>query len=127
MIFMMQTFHSLQFDNKRREVESWLARMDVWLGQMRPVGSTAEMLDVQVREQKVNLNIYFHLCISDFMFISNFEISYFHFSSQSFHAEVHQYKTHIEDFNHLTQELISTYQQDDTTNIKEITKVINQR
>ena len=39
--------------------------MDVWLGQMRPVGSTAEMLDVQVREQKVNLNIYFHLCISD--------------------------------------------------------------
>ena len=55
----------LQFDNKRREVESWLARMDVWLGQMRPVGSTAEMLDVQVREQKVNLNIYFHLCISD--------------------------------------------------------------
>ena len=64
----------LQFDNKRREVESWLARMDVWLGQMRPVGSTAEMLDVQVREQKVNLNIYFHLCISDrnLMFISNF-------------------------------------------------------
>ena len=60
---MMQTFHSLQFDNKRREVESWLARMDIWLGQMRPVGSTAEMLDVQVREQKVNLNICFYLCI----------------------------------------------------------------
>ena len=51
----------------------------------------------------------------------------FPFFSKSFHAEVHQYKTHIEDFNHLTQELISTYQQDDTTNIKEITKVINQR
>ena len=73
---MMQTFHSLQFDNKRREVESWLARMDVWLGQMRPVGSTAEMLDVQVREQKVNLNIYFYLCISDFMFISDY-LKYF--------------------------------------------------
>ena len=102
--------------------------MDVWLGQMRPVGSTAEMLDVQVREQKVNLNIYFYLCISDFMFISDY-LKYLIsiFSSKSFHAEVHQYKTHIEDFNHLTQELISTYQQDDTTNIKEITKVINQR
>ena len=101
--------------------------MDVWLGQMRPVGSTAEMLDVQVREQKVNLNIYFYLCIIFHVYFGLFKISYFHFSSKSFHAEVHQYKTHIEDFNHLTQELISTYQQDDTTNIKEITKVINQR
>ena len=54
-----------QFDNKRREVESWLARMDVWLGQMRPVGSTAEMLDVQVREQKVSLNIHCYIYVSD--------------------------------------------------------------
>ena len=53
----------LQFDNKRREVESWLARMDVWLGQMRPVGSTAEMLDVQVREQKVSLNIHCYIYV----------------------------------------------------------------
>ena len=106
--------------------------MDVWLGQMRPVGSTAEMLDVQVREQKVKFNNYFYLWISDhntsisclFRIIFKFLIFIF---SKSFHAEVHQYKTHIEDFNHLTQELISTYQQDDTTNIKEITKVINQR
>ena len=42
-----------QFDNKRREVESWLGRMEVWLGQMRPVGSTADVLEAQVREQKV--------------------------------------------------------------------------
>jgi len=49
------------------------------------------------------------------------------FFSQSFHAEVHQYKIHIEEFNHLTQELISSYQQDDTTKIKKITEQINQR
>ena len=45
-----------QFDNKRREVESWLGRMEVWLGQMGPVGSTANVLEAQIREQKVNIN-----------------------------------------------------------------------
>ena len=48
---------NFQFDNKRREVESWLGRMEVWLGQMGPVGSTANVLEAQIREQKVsNLN-----------------------------------------------------------------------
>lgn len=86
-----------QFDSKRREVESWLNRMESWKARMRPVGSTADVLESQVREQK------------------------------SFHAEVHQYKIHIEEFNQLTQELISSYQHDDTTKIKKITEVINQR
>ena len=67
-------------------MESWLARMDVWLGQMRPVGSTAEMLDVQVREQKVNLNTHCYLYVSvnnvSFAF-PNFLISFFlHFDSR---------------------------------------------
>ena len=46
---------------------------------------------------------------------------------QSFHAEVHQYKLHVEELNHLTQDLISSYQADDATKIKKITETINQR
>ena len=45
---------NFQFDNKRREVESWLGRMEVWLCQMGPVGSTANVLEAQIREQKVS-------------------------------------------------------------------------
>ena len=29
--------------------------MEVWLGQMRPVGSDVEVLEAQVREQKVTI------------------------------------------------------------------------
>ena len=45
-----------EFEDKRREVESWLGRMEVWLGQMGPVGSTANVLEAQIREQKVSIN-----------------------------------------------------------------------
>ena len=72
-------------------------RMEAWLGRMRPVGGPADVLESQVREQK------------------------------SFHAEVHQYKVHIEELNQMTQELISSYQRDDTTKIKKITETVNQR
>lgn len=51
----------------------------------------------------------------------------FYFSLQSFHAELHQYKHHIELFNQLTQKLIAVYQQDDTTRVKKMTETINQR
>lgn len=46
---------------------------------------------------------------------------------QSYHAELHQYKHHIELFNQLTQKLIAVYQQDDTTKVKKMTETINQR
>jgi hypothetical protein len=46
---------------------------------------------------------------------------------QSYHAELHQYKHHIELFNQLTQKLIAVYQQDDTTRVKKMTETINQR
>ena len=42
-----------QFDSKRREVEAWLSRMEAWLARMRPVGMTADVLETQIREQKV--------------------------------------------------------------------------
>lgn len=57
----------------------------------------------------------------------DFTISFPFFSSQSFHAELHQYKHHIELFNQLTQKLIAVYQQDDTTRVKKMTETINQR
>ena len=75
----------------------FFSRMESWLGRMRPVGSSTDVLDAQIREQK------------------------------SFHAEVHQYKAHIEEINQLTQELISSYQRDETAKIKKITETINQR
>ncbi|XP_059082484.1 dystrophin-like [Tigriopus californicus] len=86
-----------QFESKRREVEAWLCRMENWQARMRPVGHTPDVMEAQVREQK------------------------------SFHAEVHQYKAHIEEFNHLTQDLISNYQNDDAAKIKKLTEHVNQR
>ena len=43
-----------QFESKRREVEAWLGRMEGWQARMRPVGSTQEVMEQQVREQKVS-------------------------------------------------------------------------
>ena len=50
--------------------------MEVWLGQMRPVGSDVEVLGAQVREQKVTslanptyipiYNIYFYIRVKNF-------------------------------------------------------------
>ena len=40
---------------------------------------------------------------------------------------MHQFKSVVDDFNQLTQDLISSYQQDDSAKIKKITEVINQR
>ena len=101
--------------------------MEVWLGQMGPVGSTANVLEAQIREQKVsNLNQTLNSSKADNI-PEQKESNLHYYKFQSFHAEVHQYKSHIEDFNHLTQELISTYQTDDTAKIKKITEIINQR
>ncbi|XP_020277675.1 dystrophin, isoforms A/C/F/G/H-like isoform X3 [Pseudomyrmex gracilis] len=88
---------SQRYEAKRNEVEVWLARMETRLERMRAVGHTADVLEAQLREQK------------------------------SFHAELHQYKHHIDLFNQLTQKLIAVYQQDDTTRVKKMTETINQR
>lgn len=49
------------------------------------------------------------------------------FSLQSFHAELHQYKYHVELFNQLTQKLIAVYPSDDTSRIKRMTEAIHVR
>ncbi|XP_069695333.1 dystrophin, isoforms A/C/F/G/H isoform X7 [Periplaneta americana] len=88
---------SQRYESKRLEVEAWLGRMETRLERMGAVGHTADVLEAQLREQK------------------------------SYHAELHQYKHHIELFNQLTQKLIAVYQQDDTTRVKKMTETINQR
>lgn len=48
-------------------------------------------------------------------------------SLQTFHAELHTYKHHIELFNQLTQKLIAVYPADDTSRIKRMTESVNLR
>ncbi|KAK0097092.1 hypothetical protein PV326_003328 [Microctonus aethiopoides] len=88
---------SQRYERKRHEQEVWLERMELRLTRMRSVGHTADVLETQLREQK------------------------------SFHAELHQYKHQMELFNQLTQSLIAMYQDDDTTRVKKMTEMINQR
>ncbi|GJQ67359.1 hypothetical protein Trydic_g8249 [Trypoxylus dichotomus] len=84
------------FEQKRLELESWLQRMENKLGGMLPVGHTADVLEVQLREQK------------------------------GFHAELHQFKGQIEAFQQLTQRLITMHQHEDTSHYKKITEYIKQ-
>ena len=44
---------SQRFEAKRSEVEVWLSRMETRLERMRAVGHTADVLEAQLREQKV--------------------------------------------------------------------------
>lgn len=46
---------SQRFDSKRQEVEMWVSRMETRLERMRAVGHTADVLEAQLREQKVCL------------------------------------------------------------------------
>lgn len=61
------------------------------------------------------------------MLYRNYRKIKFHLLFQSFHAELHQYKHQMELFNQLTQSLIAMYQDDDTTRVKKMTEMINQR
>ncbi|XP_044313188.1 dystrophin, isoforms A/C/F/G/H isoform X12 [Drosophila rhopaloa] len=88
---------SQRFEAKRLELEKWLARMEQRAERMGTIATTADILEAQQKEQK------------------------------TFHAELHQNKQHFDIFNELTQKLIAVYPNDDTTRIKKMTEVINQR
>lgn len=45
---------SQNYDAKRIEVETWLQRMETRLEIIAPVGHTADVLEAQIREQKVS-------------------------------------------------------------------------
>lgn len=44
---------SQRYEGKRLEVEAWLARMEGRLQRMASAGHTADVLEAQLREQKV--------------------------------------------------------------------------
>lgn len=44
---------SQRYERKRHEQEVWLERMELRLTRMRSVGHTADVLETQLREQKV--------------------------------------------------------------------------
>lgn len=87
---------------------------------MGTIATTADILEAQQKEQKVTGDIIFRLR-------SPLSSNYLLFLWQSFHAELHQNKQHFDIFNELTQKLIAVYPNDDTTRIKKMTEVINQR
>ncbi|CAH1369518.1 hypothetical protein MTP99_010932 [Tenebrio molitor] len=84
------------FEQKRLELEAWLQRMESRLASMAAVGHTADVLEVQLREQK------------------------------GLHAELHQFKAQIESFHQLTQRLITAHQHEDTSRYKKAAEYINQ-
>lgn len=49
---------SQRYEAKRNEVEVWLARMETRLERMRAVGHTADVLEAQLREQKVRQTLF---------------------------------------------------------------------
>lgn len=78
------------FEQKKHDLELWLQRMESCLAGMAPVGHTADVLEVQMREQK------------------------------GLHAELHQFKSQIEAFQQLTQKLITAHQHEDTSRYKKV-------
>ena len=46
---------SNQFERRRQDVDQWLGRMENRLSKVAPVAGTADLLDVQDREQKVQI------------------------------------------------------------------------
>lgn len=53
---------SQRYEAKRNEVEVWLARMETRLERMRAVGHTADVLEAQLREQKVHRTLFPSFC-----------------------------------------------------------------
>lgn len=44
---------SQRYDTKKKEIDTWLTKMETRLQRMSSVGNTADVLDAQQREQKV--------------------------------------------------------------------------
>lgn len=55
---------SQRYEARRREADAWLARMETRLAGMAPPGHTADVLEAQVREQKVTEQKTFGRCLS---------------------------------------------------------------
>lgn len=108
------------YEAKRLEIEKWLQRMESRFEQMGKIATTADVLEAQQKEQKVMIP--FDLIMANVYFFRDLFLF-----AQSFHAELHQYKYHVELFNQLTQKLIAVYPTDDTSRIKRMTEAVNIR
>ncbi|KAF7278085.1 dystrophin [Rhynchophorus ferrugineus] len=84
------------FEQKKLDLEVWLQRMESRIASMAPVGHTADVLELQLREQK------------------------------GLHTELHQFKAQIEAFQQVTQRLITAHQHEDTSRYKKAAEYINQ-
>lgn len=49
-------FYDCRYDAKRIEIETWLARMEHRTEQMGKIATTADVLEAQQKEQKVNIH-----------------------------------------------------------------------
>lgn len=68
--------------------------MESRIASMAPVGHTADVLELQLREQK------------------------------GFHTELHQFKAQIEAFQQVTQRLITAHQHEDTSRYKKVYLIV---
>ncbi|XP_030761234.1 dystrophin-like [Sitophilus oryzae] len=84
------------FEQKKLDLEVWLQRMESRIASIAPVGHTADVLELQIREQK------------------------------GLHAELHQFKAQIESFQQITQRLITAHQHEDISRYKKAAEYINQ-
>ncbi|XP_076373889.1 LOW QUALITY PROTEIN: dystrophin-like [Tachypleus tridentatus] len=73
------------FEEKRREVEAWLGRAECRLEKLPPVGQTLDVLEVQLKEQRL------------------------------LRHEVHQWRSTIESLNRHAQKLTTDYPRDDSS------------
>lgn len=48
---------SQRYEARRRDADAWLARMEARLAGMAPPGHTADVLEMQLREQKVGVRL----------------------------------------------------------------------
>lgn len=95
--------------------------MESRLEQMGKIATTADVLEAQQKEQKVITPVFEIDSLVEYVLYECLSCL------QSFHAELHQYKYHVELFNQLTQKLIAVYPSDDTSRIKRMTEAVNMR
>ncbi|XP_022241838.1 dystrophin-like [Limulus polyphemus] len=85
------------FEDRKRDLETWLDRTETKVERLPPVGQTLDVLEVQVKEQKVLQN------------------------------ELHQWKPALESLSRLVDKLTSEISHDETLRLRDMTDLIYQR
>ncbi|XP_076371718.1 dystrophin-like isoform X2 [Tachypleus tridentatus] len=85
------------FEDRKRDLETWLDRTEAKVERMPPVGQTLDVLEIQVKEQKVLQN------------------------------ELHQWKPALESLSRLVDKLTNDISQDEMSRLRDMTSLIYQR